>query len=187
MSYHLGTKTYEARHLDFIIGHREPLDPTLDTFQHVIASYTYIYCFRLFLRLILPALCHANISFHCQAKTDLVDYFACVSKAEVAWVPIRNRLFHHTLAESTTSRPSSKTRKCYFRPRYDEIVYYVPREEKTWTVHSSWQTRALANFTPVERILFFVIPGPKIPHSCFEPGAKVVLSGRVWRKIVYEP
>ena len=31
----------------------------------------------------------------------------------------------------------------------------------------------LVNFTPVERILFFTIPGPKIPHSRkwhFQPG-----------------
>ena len=45
------------------------------------------------------------------------------------------------------------------------IVYYVPREEKTWTVHISCKlanTRCgLDNFTPVERILFFVIVSVK--------------------------
>ena len=52
---------------------------------------------------------------------------------------------------------------------YTFIVYYAPREEKTWTVHISCKllpepkarvanTRCgLANFTPVKRILFFVI------------------------------
>ena len=39
----------------------------------------------------------------------------------------------------------------------------------------------LAHFTPVVRILFFVILWPKIPHSHFEPGTKVVLSARVWQ------
>ena len=52
---------------------------------------------------------------------------------------------------------------------YCSIVYYAPREEKIWTVHISCKlppkpkarvanTRCgLANFTPVERIHFFVI------------------------------
>ena len=64
------------------------------------------------------------------------------------------------------------------------IVYYAPREEKTWTVHS-WckltpepkarvanTSCGLANFTPMERILFFAIPGPKIPYSHFGAGRK---------------
>ena len=62
------------------------------------------------------------------------------------------------------------TRKAKVRA---EIVYYAPREEKTWTVHISCKlppelkarvanTRCrLANFTPVERILFFVIVSVK--------------------------
>ena len=54
------------------------------------------------------------------------------------------------------------------------IVYYAPREEKTWTVHSSCKLAntscGLANFTPMEHILFFAIPGPKIPHSRFGAG-----------------
>ena len=62
------------------------------------------------------------------------------------------------------------------------IVYYAPREEKTWTVHSSCKlppepkarvantSCELANFIPVVRILFFTIPGPKIPHSRFGAG-----------------
>ncbi|OXU19535.1 hypothetical protein TSAR_012339, partial [Trichomalopsis sarcophagae] len=53
------------------------------------------------------------------------------------------------------------------------IVYYVPREEKTWTVHISCKlspepkTRVanmrywLFNFPPVLGILFFFIPAPK--------------------------
>ena len=68
--------------------------------------------------------------------------------------------------------------------RYEEIVYYAPREEKTRTVHISCKlppepktrmanTRCgLVNFTPVERILFFTIPGPKIPHSRLRPGSE---------------
>ena len=43
----------------------------------------------------------------------------------------------------------------------------------------------LANFTPMERILFFAIPGPKIPHSHFEEGGNVALSARVWRKLFF--
>ena len=54
-----------------------------------------------------------------------------------------------------------------------EIVYYAPWKEKTWTVHTSCKlspepkarvanTRCgLANFTPVDRILFFVIVSVK--------------------------
>ena len=57
------------------------------------------------------------------------------------------------------------------------IVYYAPREEKTWTARSSCKlppepkvrvanTRCgLANFITVVRMLFFAIPGPKTPHS----------------------
>ena len=57
------------------------------------------------------------------------------------------------------------------------IVYYAPREDKIWTVHSSYKlppkpkarvaktSCGLANFIPVVRILFFAIPGPKTPHS----------------------
>ena len=71
----------------------------------------------------------------------------------------------------------------YFRPRRAKIVYYTPREEKTWTVHSSYKlplepksrvaiytSCGLANFIPVVRILFFAIPGPKTPHSRFGAG-----------------
>ena len=50
-----------------------------------------------------------------------------------------------------------------------ESSIYAPREEKTWTVHISCKlanTRCgLANFTPVERILFFTISGLKLSHS----------------------
>ena len=49
------------------------------------------------------------------------------------------------------------------------IVYYAPRKEKTWTVHSSCKSCNTscgpANFSPMVHILFFVIAGPKIPHS----------------------
>ena len=34
-------------------------------------------------------------------------------------------IFHHTLAERTTSRPDSKTRKWYFRPGYDENYFFI--------------------------------------------------------------
>ena len=63
------------------------------------------------------------------------------------------------------------------------IVYYAPREEKTWTFHSSgklppepkarvaiYPSYGLANFIPVVRILFFAIPEPKTPHSRFGAG-----------------
>ena len=61
-------------------------------------------------------------------------------------------------------------------------AYYAPREEKTWTVHSSCKLPpepkarvanticGLANFIPVVGILFFAIPGPKTPHSRFGAG-----------------
>ena len=65
------------------------------------------------------------------------------------------------------------------------IVYYAPREEKTWTVHISCKltpepkvrvanTRCgLANFTPVERILFFVIVSVKSLLCACTAGRKV--------------
>ena len=71
---------------------------------------------------------------------------------------------------------------------YQLIVYYAPREEKTWTVHISCKlpperpepkarvanTRCgLANFTPVERILFFLTPRPKMTYFRF-------CAGREW-------
>ena len=75
---------------------------------------------------------------------------------------------------------------------FKQTVYYVPREEKIWTVHISCKLppepkakvantrRGLANFTPVERIPFFTIPGPKIQKyhiRDFESGVKMALSG----------
>ena len=65
---------------------------------------------------------------------------------------------------------------------YTIIVYYAPREEQIWTVHSSGKfppepksrvantSCGLANFIPVVLILFFAIPGPKTPHSHFGAG-----------------
>ena len=73
-------------------------------------------------------------------------------------------------------------RKLALSGRRAEIVYYAPREEKTWTVHNSCKlppepkasvantSCGLANFIPVVRILFFAIPGPKTPHSRFGAG-----------------
>ena len=69
--------------------------------------------------------------------------------------------------------------KKYFRA---VIVYYAPREEKTWTVHSLCKlppepkarvantSCGLANFTPVERILFFLTSKPKMPYFRFGAG-----------------
>ena len=63
------------------------------------------------------------------------------------------------------------------------IVYYAPREEKTYTVHSSCELTpepsarvsihtscGLANFTPMERILFFLTSRPKMPYFRFGAG-----------------
>ena len=67
------------------------------------------------------------------------------------------------------------------------IVYYAPRKEKTWTVHITCKltpepkarvanTRCgLANFTPVERILFFVIVSVKSLIAPAQRGLKYVL------------
>ena len=67
-------------------------------------------------------------------------------------------------------------------------------KEKTWTVHSSCKlplepkarvanTRCgLADFTPVERILFFLTPRPKMTHFRFAPGGNGVLSARCEEK-----
>ena len=70
------------------------------------------------------------------------------------------------------------------------IVYYAPREEKPWTVHSSykltnWQTRTVGwpIFLPWCVYYFSSYPGRKYHIRVFEPGTKVVLSVRVWRKV----
>ena len=78
--------------------------------------------------------------------------------------------FHHTLAESTTYCPGSKTRKWYFWPGHDEIVYYT-RDVKSWPVQCTCKLAnmcsGMALFIPMLRIQFFIIPGLKIPHSRF--------------------
>ena len=67
-----------------------------------------------------------------------------------------------------------------------EIVYYAPREEKTWTVHISCKlppepkarvanmSCGLANFIPVVRILFFVIVSVKYCFTSAQQGVKYV-------------
>ena len=54
-------------------------------------------------------------------------------------------------------------------------------------VYKSWPVQKVANmcsevalFIPMWRIRFFIIFGPKILHSRTFPGAKVVLSARIW-------
>ena len=86
-------------------------------------------------------------------------------------------MFHEFAHTTLLSDQDAKTWTRLNELALYEIVYYAPREEKIWTVHISYKfppepktrvanTRCgLANFTPVERILFFTIPGPKIPHS----------------------
>ena len=63
--------------------------------------------------------------------------------------------------------------------QFKYIYIYAPKEEKTWTVHISCKlppepkamvanTRCgLAHFTPVESILFFLTPRPKMTHFRF--------------------
>ena len=79
----------------------------------------------------------------------------------------------------------------------DSLLVTAPREEKTWTVHSSCKlppepkarvanrSCGLANFIPVVRILFFAIPGPKHHIPVSEQGGNVTLSARVWQKNLY--
>ena len=78
-----------------------------------------------------------------------------------------------------------------------EIVYYAPREEKTWTVHSSCKLTpepkarvantscGLANFIPVERILFFFTSRPKMPYFRFGVGREWGTFGPMWGKETY--
>ena len=86
------------------------------------------------------------------------------------------RFFFTTPSRKYHIRFRLKIANVIFSPHCCQIVYYAPREEKTETVHTSCKlpnTRCgLANFTPVERILFFTIPGPKIPHSRFWAGSE---------------
>ena len=76
------------------------------------------------------------------------------------------------------------------------MVYDAPREEKTWTVHSSCKLTpepkarvantgcGLANFIPVVRILFFAIPRPKTPHYRFGAGRECGTFGQGVAKII---
>ena len=47
---------------------------------------------------------------------------------------VTKKFFPHTGPKVPDSRPAHK-REC--RPRCEEILYYAPSEEKTWTVHIS--------------------------------------------------
>ena len=79
-------------------------------------------------------------TFQNENSTDIFESKTAslfIVKSTVGNVELFIYFFHHTLAESTTFAPGSKTRMWYFRPGYGEIVYYAPREEKTWTDHSS--------------------------------------------------
>ena len=68
------------------------------------------------------------------------------------------------------------------------IVYYAPREEKTWTVHSSCklplQTRAVGwpILFPWCVYYFSPYPGRKYHIPVSEQRGNVALSARVWRK-----
>ena len=65
-----------------------------------------------------------------------------------------------------------------------EIVYYTTREVKSWLVQSTCKLppepkarvtnmcSGVSLVTPMLRILFFNIPGPKIPHSRFWAGSE---------------
>ena len=68
-----------------------------------------------------------------------------------------------------------------------KIVYYAPREEKTWTSEPKARVTntgcGLANFTPVERILFFVIVSVKSLLYACTAGRKVCTLRVLWRKI----
>ena len=101
-------------------------------------------------------------------------------------------------AENTTFTIGRREQKCCTSgPLGKTIVYYAPREEKTWTVHISCKlppepkervanTRCgLANFTPVERILFFLTSRPKMLHSRFRAGRECGTFGPVWGKVSF--
>ena len=66
-----------------------------------------------------------------------------------------------------------------------DIVYYAPREDKTWTVHISyklWLTRDVdwPILLPWCAYYFSPYPGRKHHIPVFEPGGNVALSARVW-------
>ena len=75
-----------------------------------------------------------------------------------------------------------------------QIVYYTTTAVKSWPVQSTCKLlpepkarvantcSGLAFFTPMLRLRFFIIPGPKKKYHIRvpEPGAKVVLLARVW-------
>ena len=64
------------------------------------------------------------------------------------------------------------------------IVYYTTREVKSWSVQSTCKLplepkarventcSGVAPFIPMLSIRFFIIPGPKIPHSRFGAGSE---------------
>ena len=87
----------------------------------------------------------------------------------------------------------------HFRPGCGEIVYYAPREKKTWAIHSSCKLTpepkarvantscGLTNFTPVERILFFLTSRQKMPYFRFGARRKWGTFGPVLGKYFFCP
>ena len=71
-------------------------------------------------------------------------------------------------------------RKLALSGRRAEIVYYAPRKEKTWTVHISCKDVGWPIILPWSVYYFSPYLGRKYHIRVFEPGAKVVLSARLW-------
>ena len=110
---------------------------------------------------------------------------------------VSNTVFLPSGPKVPLSLPAPDCECCIFGLARQKIVYYAPREEKTGTVHISCKlppepktrvanTRCgLANFTPVERILFFCLVGRKYHFRSRRPIANLVFSASLDKKIVY--
>ena len=75
-------------------------------------------------------------------------------------------------------------RSCRFPAPSSRIVYYAPREEKTWTVHSSCELTPEPKGWPIlfpwYVYYFSPYPGRKHHIPVSEQGGNVALSARVW-------
>ena len=80
----------------------------------------------------------------------------------------------------------ARKRKYYFAPStHTENSILHNKGGKQFGSVAIYTCSGVALCISMLHIEFFIIPGMKIPHSVSELGAKVVLSARVWRKIVF--
>ena len=75
--------------------------------------------------LIMTQLSEANKNYTIKYNAPPLNGSLSLSLSPARALPASFRLCHHTLVESATFAPGSKTRMWYFRPGYGEIVDYI--------------------------------------------------------------